>query len=95
MSQEAIRIRLHGDVGTVRVVAKAFDGAGLKVRTDVRHIENRSAGDVAQWIGMYVVGAVIDETAGAPLRTGVRVIVERVVTDLRRRYPNITIRIED
>lgn len=95
MSQETVRIRLHGDLQTVRVVARAFDGAGLKVRTDGRNIENRSSGDVAQWIGLYVVGAVIDETAGAPLRTGVRVVVERVVADLKRRYPNITIRIED
>lgn len=93
---EVVRVSVLGDARVSYSVKRSFEKAGLTTRwVGAAPVEDRSAQQVAEWFGMYVLGAVVDESVGRPVRQSVRSTVDLVVVELRKRYPNLTIRIED
>jgi hypothetical protein len=87
---QAVRLVVEG-VRAQRALVDALRAEGVSVEESVP-IEQRGAGrDIAEW----VIPIILDEASGGRLSGGVRATVRRVVEEFKRRYPNITISIED
>ena len=85
-----------GDARVAYHVQSALEDEGLTARfAGPPPTEIRGGNQALEWVTLYVVEKVVDNSLGKPIDSAIRATVERVVAAFKKQYPNLRIGFDD